>query len=776
MKKRYIILITIAILISIISILFLENSFKKKKYDIILSNEMSLLYKNDVSNNYKTKVVEWKSYADYYDESKAIEMDEYSANALLKSGLGYKFIPYYNIKCVLIKNDNYDNNINSLTELKKSKLNVYFNYINDLNTTLNNMSISYAINNEYDIDNSINYLKKLKLNKKGDDLNKYDYIIGNTILYENIKSDGNYSIVNLSDSMLECNLGLLVIDKHIKLDKYEEILLNHNLKNNEFENSFKCDNYEIFGDFSVNRVAKYRRNILNTYKFSGATSDERSIVLILFIIIMIPWAIAIGFRINDKKIRKAIIICLSMVLSWLVLRYLKSHFYNDTMMRYIWYLNYLPLLFSPCLFLNANIRMTFDDNKKIKKLRLVFFIISYILLFLVLTNDLTELVFKFDKGLSNWQTYSFNIFFYVIYAMGFIELIIGIILLLKKNYKQINIYERLAPIIIFLIIFIYIACDFVGVSYAVELDYTLVVCFFALFMWEVTLRCGLVQNCGRYKMLFSDMTFDMAIYNNSDTIIYKTMGFEKYNNENNRSSKLIINSGYTILVDDLAPLTRIRNELDDKRELLLKNNKILEEKNKIMAEFYSLKSENEILDEIDLDYKNKNEEIIKLINIIAPLNDKKEIYPYLARIKFLVSYTKQKYNNYINSKINDKIEIQNLALSINLIFDDTKALGIDLGLLCNSMEIIESKLAPIILDIIYMMIENALDNKSDLFVNIDVSNEYIIVFGLFKENSIIKYEYFTQVVNNLINNNIIDCDNKIIDDMVKFIIKIRRDL
>ena len=213
---------------------------------------------------------------------------------------------------------------------------------------------------------------------------------------------------------------------------------------------------------------------------------------------MIPWAIAIGTRINDKEIKKAVIVCLGMVLSWLVLRYLRGHFSNEIMQRYIWYLNYLPLIFAPILFLNANMVMTMPRSKKNKIITLILLMVSTILLFLVLTNDIFEFTFVFKHGLSEWSSYSYGFLFYVICLVGFVELIAGITLLIKKNYKQIRFYELLAPILIFIFIFAYIACDFVGISFVTEMDYTLIICLIALLLWEVTLRVGLVQNCGKY--------------------------------------------------------------------------------------------------------------------------------------------------------------------------------------------------------------------------------------------------------------------------------------
>ena len=784
MKKKYIVLIVTSILILLTSILFLVSNFGSK-YDIILSNELSDTYSDDLESHYKVKVTSFADYANYYDQTKAVEVDEFAAKSLLDTGLGIEFIPYYNTKAILVKVKDSLPDITSLNELKDSGLNVSFHNTFSVSCLIDYMSISYSLYEKYDLNKANEYLKALKKNgtlNSSKNLLDSDYIITTTLTLNEL--EGKYSkVLDISEGALECNIGLLVFDKSLDLSKYEEILTSKGFKQEEFENTFRCEDYLVYGKFAVNRVARFRRNVLGTYKFSGATSDERSIILILFIIFMIPWAIAIGTRINDKEIKKAVIVCLGMVLSWLVLRYLRGHFSNEIMQRYIWYLNYLPLIFAPILFLNANMVMTMPRSKKNKIITLILLIVSTILLFLVLTNDIFEFTFVFKRGLSEWSSYSYGFLFYVICLVGFVELIAGITLLIKKNYKQIRFYELLAPILIFIFIFAYIACDFVGISFVTEMDYTLIICLIALLLWEVTLRVGLVQNCGKYYSLFNNMSFDLALLSNDKKVIYETLDFGDMPNidkeltiGNTRYREFEIHNGYTILKDNLEVLDSVKEELNKRKVLLEKNNRTLEQQHKIMSEYYSLQSQNEILDEIDKDYKNKNEEIIHLIEEIEPLKDKKDIYPYLARIKFLVSYTKQKYNLFLNSKLSDKIEIQTVALAIHIIMEDAKNLGLDAGLLCNSMELIDSNISTIILDIVYMMMENALKNNSDLFTNIDVNNEFITVFGLFKDNSNIELNYFSNSINSLIENKKIEYEIKQIDDMEKFIVRIRRDL
>lgn len=775
MKKSYIIIILSFFLVLVTSILLLTSKLNTS-YDIVLSKEFSSSYIDKLSD-YKTKRVKIEYLPTYTDKAKAIEMDEYSAKAFLDSGLGKDFIPSYNIKPVIVRNNkNASKTITSLKGLQEEKVKV--NIVNGSSFTTRQiyLSLSYSLTNEFKLSNTIEYLKEIYKNDnlihKSYDLDKCDYIITSDYYAKQLVDEGNdVSIFDIDEGALKSNIGLLILDKDLDITKYKEAISSSNLEVTDYENTFTLDDYSIAGEFARDRVNQFRRKILGTYKFSGVNSDERSVILIVFLVILITWAIYIGIRINDYEIRKAVFVCLAIVLSWLFLRYIRNHMYNDVLLRYIWYLNYIPLIFAPILFLNANMIITLKRSKKVIHVTIALFIVSIILLFLVLANDIFEFAFIFKKGLDEWSNYSYGFLFYVICLVGFLELIAGIVLLIKKNYKQTSKRVLASPILIFLFIFAYIACDFVGVSYVVEMDYTLIICLFALILWEVTLRAGLVQNCGRYYSLFNNMTFDLALATKDEEIIYKTNNFDS-TQTNARYSKYEISNGYAILKDDLSVLDKAKKELEKRTVLLEKNNNTLKHEHKIMAEYYSLSSQNEILNEIDMDYKLKNEEIINLINKIEPLNDKKEIYPYLARIKFLVSYTKQKYNCYINSKMNEKIEVQTIALAIHIIMEDAKSLNLDCGLLCNSMELIDSNLGVVIIDIIYMMMENALNNSSDLFVNIDV-NDNITVFGLFKENSSISDTYLTNSVKALIDSKKIECEIKQVDDMLKLIYRIR---
>ncbi len=287
MKKNYIIIVVSCIMVLITTILFLTTNINKK-YDLILSNEFSSKYIDKLNDNYKLKSVDIGDYSMYFNKAKAIEMDEYSAKTLLDSGLGIKFVPSFNIKTVLVKNnDKTTTDYNSLNDLLDNDVSVNFTMTSKMYTISSLMTISYNLENKFDLDTSINYLNKIykekRLSHKKIDIENNDYLITSNFYANTLKENGlNISIIDIAEGSLNTNIGLLIIDENVDLTKYYEALNEANLKVEEYSNTYECSDYEVFGKFQLDRVRKFRRNVLGTYKFSGVNSDERSIILIIY--------------------------------------------------------------------------------------------------------------------------------------------------------------------------------------------------------------------------------------------------------------------------------------------------------------------------------------------------------------------------------------------------------------------------------------------------------------------------------------------------------------
>ena len=776
--KKYIIAIVVSFILIISFIL--GFSFKAESDEILLLEDGLGLYPN-ISEKIDNVNIQESLAED--TKALAIECNEYTARQLLKTNKSYKFNPIYsaNVKIVINK-ELTDKKVESFTDILNSNL--------DINVTLDNknsvyllMAISKLYYNSESIEDAFKYLKILNNNKhlisEAKNANKAQVRI---MLDKDIKDNPNLEIITPKEGLIYYNFGILENrESNIDMNIFKE--LKDELGYSDINSgNIHIDTDSVYDDFIVDRIELYRREILGTYKISGVNSDERSIILLVSMMILIPWAIFMVIRVNDKTIQKGLIITITLLITWLIFRYYKAETASPTLLRYIWYFNYVVLTFCPAFWLIMNIYLHYR-NKMAKRLSTIIWVIAAILSFLVLTNDLHNWAFKFPRGATYFEDRSFGFIFYLICALDFILIFAGTILLIKKNYKSRKLSTLLGPIIVSFLILIYIALDFTSLKIMGELDYNLVVTILAFLLIETSLRAGLIQNCGKYVSLFNNLSFEASITDLDNNHIYST---KEYNTDiilkedelllnDSKYRKLKMNNGYLVYKDDLTEIYKLQNELNDITNELKRNNEALKNKENYTKDYYKLLNESNILNELDSELKLRKNEIDLLVNQIDENLELSEIKLKLARIKVLVSYIKQRYNLYLNSKLNKYMEIQNIALSIKLISTDVKSLGINSGLLCNSMEMIPSELCVIILDIFFFMLENAYNSKTDLFTNINVESGYIVIFGLFDDIDI-NNELLIDKLKELISNNKISMEISKTDDMKKVLFRIGSDL
>ena len=134
-------------------------------------------------------------------------------------------------------------------------------------------------------------------------------------------------------------------------------------------------------------------------------------ITFLFAVIFSFWSIRLYYKLYDKKTRSYILVIGLLIIFWMVIRIFKGVAFDALTERLCWYLYYLPLIFIPTLYYICSSSLLNDLSIQRKK---IIYIISFILLFLVLTNDFHEFVFKFDKGIILYDEYTHYIGYYLI--------------------------------------------------------------------------------------------------------------------------------------------------------------------------------------------------------------------------------------------------------------------------------------------------------------------------------------------------------------------------
>ena len=134
---------------------------------------------------------------------------------------------------------------------------------------------------------------------------------------------------------------------------------------------------------------------------------EAFIYLIFFTI----WIIRLYYKLYDERTKKYILFIGFLIIFWMLIRIFKDIIDISFLVRYCWYLYYVTLIFIPFLF------YVFSDslNNGMSSKRFYFLLVVAILLFgFVITNDLHQLVFRFNDGLSNFNDYTHFYGYYII--------------------------------------------------------------------------------------------------------------------------------------------------------------------------------------------------------------------------------------------------------------------------------------------------------------------------------------------------------------------------
>ena len=108
-------------------------------------------------------------------------------------------------------------------------------------------------------------------------------------------------------------------------------------------------------------------------------------------------------HIIERSMRKYLVGIAGLITLWSVLRGAKyiSFEETDVIARHIWYLYYIPALFIPLLSLFAALSVGTQNGVRSRRIIVPASGVTLLLALMVLTNDFTQLVFRFKPGFAD---------------------------------------------------------------------------------------------------------------------------------------------------------------------------------------------------------------------------------------------------------------------------------------------------------------------------------------------------------------------------------------
>ena len=142
----------------------------------------------------------------------------------------------------------------------------------------------------------------------------------------------------------------------------------------------------------------------------------------IYIVLFATWGISVSNRIIQPQVRRYLVAISALMGFWIAIRGIKYSLAEcPWVMRHLWYLYYLGMLFIPLLVVFIALSLGKPESFRLPKWTKLLYIPTTILLLLVLTNDLHQLVFRFPADATVWMDdYRYGIVYFL--AVGWMVL------------------------------------------------------------------------------------------------------------------------------------------------------------------------------------------------------------------------------------------------------------------------------------------------------------------------------------------------------------------
>ena len=457
----------------------------------------------------------------------------------------------------------------------------------------------------------------------------------------------------------------------------------------------------------------------------------------IFIALFAAWGASLYNRIIQTRIRCYMSAIALLMIFWFIIRTLKYYFISAELypgiVRHLWYMYYLAMLYIPLLavYVAMSIGETEDSHLPMKAALL--YIPTLFLFLLVITNDLHEFVFIFPENAAvrTDNDYSYGVGYYIVNAwMLFCALSMLYVMSKKRRIAESKklIFIPCIPIIALLLYLIFYSSGAPWLRFILG-DVTAVICLMYAATLELCIQFGFIQANTNYMELFCASTAGAQITDKDYHVILSsaaaknldTKTLAKTKNESVmlkggvRLSGAPIKKGHVVWTEDISPLLKVLEELQEAKENLEDSNKILEEEQALKKREAHIMEQDRLYNIIQHDTAHQ---ICLMDTMIkqAETADGDEKQKLLQKMLVIGAYLKRRSNLVFLADKSSMLDANELVLTIGESMDNLEVLGISCGF---RTELTEPVLAYQIIAM-YDFFENVMERTLDRICSITV--------------------------------------------------------
>ena len=454
----------------------------------------------------------------------------------------------------------------------------------------------------------------------------------------------------------------------------------------------------------------------------------------IYIGLFVAWGISVRSRIIQPQVRRYLTAVSALMIFWMTVRSIRYSLEEALwVMRHLWYLYYLPMLFIPLLAVFIALSLGKPESFRLPKWTVLLYIPTAALLLLVLTNDLHQLVFRFPEDAVVWMNeYRYGIVYFPVVGWMVLCALTALVIMLVKCRVPNSRKVLVLPFVPVVLSVIY------GALYIFQLpwlrliagDVTVVFCLLIAATLESCIQCGLIQSNTHYNDLLLSCTLRVQLTDPEYQRLLSSRSAEPIPLQIMRQTETgpirldgglrlsgaPVRGGHVLWTEDVSELLEVLEELQDVKDSLEDNNALLR------AE-YTLKAREAHIAEQDRLYNIIQRETAPRIKLLAELTDAFETMgdeaqrkQILGKMAVIGAYLKRRSNLIFLADKTPLFQEKELHLTFGESMDNLELCGITCGLLSELEGLVEARQLMKMYDLFEEIVERSIDTMTTITV------------------------------------------------------------
>lgn len=407
------------------------------------------------------------------------------------------------------------------------------------------------------------------------------------------------------------------------------------------------------------------------------------------------WGFSLRRRIIQPQVRRYLTAIPLLMVFWITVRLIRFSFTETPwVLRHLWYMYYLPMLFIPLLSVFISMSLGKPESFRLPRWTTFLYLPTAAFLLLVLTNDFHQFVFVFPADATVWiNDYRYAVGYYLVVGWLILCTLTALFVMVGKcripNSRGIFLLPFVPVILAVVYGILYIFC----MSWLKPLagDMTVVFCLLITAILESCIQCGLIQSNTGYDELFLVSRLGAQITDQENNVRLTSYNAQELTEEQRISAEtqtvladksMLIRSkpirfGHVLWQVDIAEITDSIEQIEENCRDLAERNRIRQKNLETRKKILVLQEKNRVNDLIHRETASQIDLIDRMLTEYDAETDERKCRRFLGEIAVIGAYIKRYGNLLLIGERTEKADIRELSRCFEESFINLELLGVN---------------------------------------------------------------------------------------------------